>query len=398
MKYARKTFATVIAFMCLMNVTTPMSSMATYDPCDVNRDGRVSIADALAINKQLSGVQYATNYHLLDANQSHTIDATDANCVMQKAMGNSYSACYIRQFPNAYMEPVSMPAISSTITLDSSVTDGNSRWYIGYSYLDNAPIDRYELTATMNTLGSSQNARSEPGLNGNGDDRGVAHGYECTGIVHIGDDESEGTGFIVGDHLIATAAHCVRTDGGEFKTDLTISTYDRSGNPVEGGELTIAEIHVPENYINQLRTGYDYALVTVVEELCETDYVHFDIGNSYNMTSSEVGTIPLHVTGVPKMLGDDLNEENSDKKLYTHHGTIFGNDNVQVLKYNVDATSGQSGAPLYTITRERYNDDEYYTYTALGVVIRNNVTNNESVLMTKYHQQFYNNNPYANYQ
>lgn len=396
MKYVRKVVAAVMAVTCLSSVTAPLSSTATYDPCDVNRDGSVNMGDVLCLNKHLLGVLYYTDYNQLDANQSHTVDATDVNCVMQKALNMSYTSCYIRQYPNAYMEPVNMPAISSTVTLDSSVaTDAtNSRWYVGYSYLEDAPIDRYELTATMDTLTSTQNAQARSLINGD-DNRGVAHGYENTGIVYI---RHYGTGFIVGDHHIATAAHCVGGNNGIYE-NLEILTYDRTGLPVEDGGLTIAEIHIPEDY-SSTRTDLDYALITVQEDLSE--YIHFEIGNSYNMTNTEAGSIPIHVTGMPaEVMDPETNTmvRNEEDLLYTHYGSVYGTNNVKFFKYTVDTTGNQSGAPVYTITRERYNNDEFYTYTALAVHTAGGGSSfNNGVLMTKYHQLFYNNNPYANYQ
>jgi len=363
---------------------------AAYDPCDVNQDGTVSMIDVIAINQHLAGTRYFTDYNKLDANRSHTIDKTDSNCVLQKLVANSYSACYIRQYPNAYMGVVNMPAVSSTVVLDDSANNTQGRWYIGYSYLDNAAIPRYQLTPTTAPLSSTHSNQSRSLVNGD-DNRGIAHGYENTGIVYVGGT----TGFIVGDHQIATAAHSV-TSGTTIERNVEVFTYDRTGLPVEGGELTVAEIHIPEDYTVAC-TEYDYALITVVEDL--SDYVHFNIGNSYNMTADEAGTIPIHVTGCPQYIGNNSEIENTSKTLYTHNGSIFGNDNKSLFHYTADTTGGQSGAPVYTITRERYNNTDYYTYTALAIHTGGaGSAYNFGTLMSQYHVQFYGNNPNISYQ
>ncbi len=390
MKNVKKMLA-VLSAVCTIGANSVMPASASYDACDVNHDGSVDLLDLMAVNRHLMGAEYFTNYNQLDANRSHTIDATDANCVMSKVLGRTYSACYIRQYSNAYMQPVNMPAVSSTITLDDSVNQTNSREYVGYSYLTHQPIPEYTLTATMANVNATPNPRNTWGLNNGIDDRGVAHGYENTGIVYI---RGRGTGFIVGDHQIATAAHCVVEDNVIIE-DLVVSTYDRSGAPVEDGDLNIVEIHIPQEYTNEC-SEYDYALITVEDNLSQ--YVHFDIGSSYNMTV-EASTIPLHVTGCPVKTGDSLEINNDDKLLYTHYGRVYGATSTTFLWHTVDISSGQSGAPVYTIIRERYNNTDYYTYTALAVNTGGiSGVYNQGTLMTKYHQQFYNNNPYAHYE
>lgn len=290
------------------------------------------------------------------------------------------------------MQPVAMPAISSTITLDESANQTNDRWYVGYSYLDNAPIAPYKLTVASTALSNAQNTR-DAGLIDGIDDRGVAHGYENTGIVALG---VTGTGFIVGDHQIATAAHCVHTDG-EIRTDVEIWTYDRTGE-LDGGELTVAEIHLPRDY-DGIDGELDYALITVVEDL--SDHVQFKIGNSYNMTNAEAGTIPIHITGQPDQVQDPNTGEmviNWDNILYTHYGSVYDGNNPSHLYYTVDSTGGQSGSPMYTITRERYDNTDYYTYTALGILTVSTGPSNGGPIMRKHHLRFFKGNTYANYQ
>lgn len=387
----RKMIAAVMAVLCMTGAMPAMTSSASYDSRDVNHDGAVNIQDVIAINHHLAGTKYYLEYNQLDANQSHTVDYADSRCVMHATINSSYSACYIRQYGNGYMQPVDMPAVSSTITLDSSVNQTNSRSYIGYSYLTHEEIPEYELTVTTATLNAAQNNQARVLINGD-DNRTVAHGYENTGIVLINGGV---TGFIVGDHEIATVAHNVYYNNG-FSPNISISTYDRTGNPVAGSSLNVAEVHVPLEYAesDNYLALYDYALITVTNDL--SDYVHFDIGNCYNMTNSEVGTIPIHVTGRPGLVGEDQ-ETNSTNTLYTHYGEVYGNDNTSFLRYTADASAGQSGAPVYTITRECYDSSEYYTYTALSIHATGGTERNSGPLMTKYHQQFYNNNSYASY-
>lgn len=405
MKSVGKRLVSAITAICLGSMIAPFSVGAvTYDPCDVNHDGTVDISDVIVINQHLSGAKYFRNYSQLDANRSHTVDAADANCVMRKTIKGSYSACYIRQSGNGKMDPVNMPEVSSTNTLDVYANTSEARWYIGYSFLKNARISRYQLNSTFANLNSNSSSQARKPIGT--DDRTVAHGYENTGIVRIcnvGDKYIyRSTGFIVGDHTIATAAHCLY--GGNDKIDFfknyTIETYDRTGAAVNGKTLTVSEVHIPEEYTTTFDTKYDYALLTVKEDLSE--YAHFEIGNSYNMTASEAGAIPIHVTGIPGKIKidpiTDIGEDNSQGLLYTHFGSVYSNNNRTLLYYTVDTSNGQSGAPVYTIIRERYNNQDHYIYTALAVHSGGTKVRGAGPLMTRHQFVFYENNMYAHYQ
>ena len=89
---------------------------------------------------------------------------------------------------------------------------------------------------------------------------------------------------------------------------------------------------------------------------------------------------------------------NSDMQLYSEEGHVVNDFNTRVLHYNVDTTTGQSGAPVYTITRNEKNGVESYVYTALaihkGLTHHSDEYNDSNCgsLMTKYQLQFYLNN------
>lgn len=70
-----------------------------------------------------------------------------------------------------------------------------------------------------------------------------------------------------------------------------------------------------------------------------------------------------------------------------------------ILEYDVDTSSGQSGAPVYTITRNVVNGNATFTYTALAIHhggLTSNY-NNCGSRISKYHLQFYRNNPNISY-
>ena len=403
MRKIKIAICTLIAMICSMSISMPLSASATYDSCDVNHDGVVSLTDVVAVNLFLLGTHYYTNYNQLDANNSHIIDYADTKCILCKLIDASYSCCFIRQYGNGFHQPVTMPpVVEDPPVLDESTTQTDDRWYVGYSYIDEAPISRYKLSVNTTALNTRESGVS--GLIDEIDDRVVSHGNENYGIVAIGNSSNYyGTGFIVGAHEIATAAHCVHNNG-QIITDIKIATYDNSGAPT-GNELEVAEIHIPEDYgSTRDYTGpcsqLDYALITVTDDL--TGYVHFSIGNCYNMSSTEAGSIPVHVTGQPNNTypsSSPPGPPNSNDILYTDFGSVYGINATGGLCHTVDVTAGQSGAPIYTITRQTYNNNFTYIYTALAISTGINPnTYNFGTRLTKYHKMFYNNNTYASYQ
>ena len=360
------------------------TSAVTYDPCDVNRDGDVGLTDLILVKKYLSGIFSTTNYNQLDVNGSLTVDAADEECLSARNLGMTYTCRYFSREKG----PVILPPTVSGFLSDSSAASTAARTYTKYKYRT-AETETYTLTPTVETLNSNVNSRA---IIGDSDTRYLAFSEEVTGIVCL---YGKGTGFIVGDHQIATAASCVydRTKS-EWKKP-TIYAYDNNG--VMSKQLSPVEIHVPNRYISSGAVVYDYALITVEDDL--SDYVHFSLGNSYNVTESDFKNIPLYVTGCP----DDYPSSagtNTFNRLYSAEGNICSSVNVSVLHHNIDTTLGQNGAPIYTISRLQNGNTSNYTYiyTALGIQQEEKGnTYNQGSLITKYHLQFYNNNPYMDY-
>ncbi|MBQ8011747.1 MAG: hypothetical protein IJ265_09345 [Oscillospiraceae bacterium] len=81
------------AFLCC-SVTSLIASADTQYDCDVNGDGRVTIADVLAMNKYLFGMYYVSSPSTMDIDGNLIIDAGDSACVMAEVMGQVYSTLY----------------------------------------------------------------------------------------------------------------------------------------------------------------------------------------------------------------------------------------------------------------------------------------------------------------
>lgn len=387
--------ASVIACASLMAVMNfPVSA---YDSCDVDRDGYVGTTDLINVSKYLNGIFSVTNYNQLDVNGSLTVDAADFDCVSAALIGETYNAGYYSKSTN---QLIPFPAVNG-FTSDFAASRTSALEYRRYSYKENTELEPYSLTPVMGTLNSGVNSRA---IIGN-DDRYLAIGEENTGIVNIelsvGNKIGHGTGFIVGDHQIATSAHCLY-DAYDEHDNLwypitSITMYNKDGT-LSNVTLTPVEAHIPERYTDWGNYCYDYALITVEEDLSdEKNYncTFFSIGNAYNITESDYENIPIYITGCP---GKINNIDNT--VLYSAQGNVTDENiaNGFLIHCNIDGTDGQSGSPMYAITKRKIDEDQFtYVYTVLGIYRGGNSNYSVGPLMTKYHLQFYHNNPNMNY-
>lgn len=91
-----KSAALAMAAVCIAGSLLPMAAAAdtTYDPCDVNRDGTVSVIDTVTISQYLLGVFYVDDPSVMDANQNLIVDVADSQCIQAKIVGLSYTCSF----------------------------------------------------------------------------------------------------------------------------------------------------------------------------------------------------------------------------------------------------------------------------------------------------------------
>lgn len=217
-------------------------------------------------------------------------------------------------------------------------------------------------TYTLAPLETDDNSRAVIG----DDDRVID--WTKSGVVKImtksSTTSSIASGFVVGKHTIATAAHCVyyyRT--GESKSITEVLLFDTSGNV--SLRATPVEYHVPTKFTSAVSDGTyhaisDYALITVEEDL--SAYMCFDLGVPTDSFENKNATVT--VTGFP-------HEYNSSTKhmKYSGNGKIkklpddYDYDNL--LYYDTDTSEGTSGGPVFLT--ESLRGETYYTVVAINV-------------------------------
>ncbi len=276
--------------------------------------------------------------------------------------------------------------VSSSVVLSADATTTKTTRYAKWTFSSNGSYTMSDYTLSLDLYSGTQTREIYPDhFNPEHDDR---YRSGNTGIVQIMNGEQEcATGFIVGDHTIATAAHCVYKWDDRNKTAYVISdpaiiTYNDDGTQekvVENGQTVsnsfdVTEIHIPYEYYSGLNSGLyglelahvDYALLTVEDDL--SDYTHFQLGIPYHMNSAQFEEIDIYTTGLPY----DLNQEETENKVYTaigkeHPGKL---SNSQLLYFTCDTMGGQSGSPVYTATEYYYPgmENPISVYTAIAIL------------------------------
>ncbi|MBQ8515503.1 MAG: trypsin-like serine protease [Ruminococcus sp.] len=210
-----------------------------------------------------------------------------------------------------------------------------------------------------------------------------------TAVVHL--DGSGGTGFIIGKNLIATAAHCVYSNGAIVSNVVRI--IDANGAEVATYEPIY--YHIPMEYGQTGNSNYDYALIELDSNVNLMEYgrIYLGLATDEFMASGKNVT----VTGFPQLSGDDVingwvygkryqaiapivylpNDENADQRLF----------------YTADTSGGDSGGPVY-ITETMQSGDVYKT--AIGIHTHGGNTYNSGVRITSPVLKFYMGNPYVN--
>lgn len=286
-----------------------------------------------------------------------------------------------KKIVSAFMAIVIMCICTCDFSVNTKATN-TGRTYQVFDVESSSYLCTYSLTALESVNNISTFSVS--------DDR--VEEWSKSGVVKlISTNGGIGSGFVVDDHVIATAAHCVYNyDSGIQKASRVLLFNSEDSEPIEA---TPVEVHVPNAFIDAnimpndiYQNISDYALITVKEDL--SDYMCFNLGVALNtiVQANPVATITGFPVGVNNLL---VNTDYMHNK-YSGNGTI-----TEVLSeklyHNIDTSGGNSGGPLY-ITETR-SDKTYYTVIGIHVQGGNCATR-----ITTDQLHFYYNNPYLNWE
>lgn len=156
------------------------------------------------------------------------------------------------------------------------------------------------------------------------------------------------SGFIVDNHIIATAAHCVYNyKSKQYLPNMRVDIYDENCTTILK-TVYPKEAHVALNFVNNKDFQYDYALLYVEEDLSEYGIFSLGVAMDDFMTSNSLVTI----SGFPGTFGT--------LKRYKGVGNIvpisseLADHQIQCTAYS---SPGDSGGPIYF--EQVFNNETY---------------------------------------
>ena len=348
----KKIMVGIVSFaMSIGMVTASVNATSTYYlQGDTTGDGYVNSSDASHMMQFLSGHVTANGYtaERMDLNKDYIINERDRIQLSQLTMGSGQNIPYLQ-----YTDPNPLPAKQDLDYLVYTPT---------YSYVNTSEC--YSLNTLYDTTnGSNPVPDSIIGT----DDRVQESGLLGVLRVTTASGEGRGTAFVVDSHTLLTAAHVLRHDENFYiETNLQFKIYATSSIPSQT-TITPVRYHIPELFMLYGSYEYDYAIVTVAEDL--SNYINFDLGVARKNIETETNHT-VYVTGFGgngASSGDELVvNPNMINVRSTGSGSLVTTPDTTSnyeLRHNVDTVGGDSGGPLYVI-----NSD--LTKTAIGINVR----------------------------
>ena len=370
-----KFFSVIIA--TVFSLATLMSFNAfAYDP---NGDGYFDAYDLILLRSFLTGNCTVSNLTALDYNQNGVITSTD----LQKLSDDLLSGNIDKSVPKG--DNTSEPEYISTQT---------SLHYSVYNAITGSFMQGSEYDIPCGTV--YDNGDSTNDVIGDTDERIMD--FTKSGVVKIvvSNDTGThlGTGFIVGPHAIATAAHMI--DDNRYRRAASIEhiySFNSNGT-LRTNAITPLEIHKSSLFTstNKLQEYYDYALITVQEDL--SSYPIFELGVYDSMLDKDVTAT---ITGFPGLIKDNstgeevrVNNGVDLHTMYSGNGVVLSSNGFKIT-HSIDTSNGNSGGPLY-IT-ERYKDTvKYVAFGIHNLGVEYGGTYNHAVQINSDIIKFYKNN------
>ncbi len=358
-KFFTFVFSTVLATSSVLSTSSMAVTPADVEAKDPNGDGVITMADVAFMYQILSGKYNPSDLTRFDIDDNGVVSDVDA----------IYTHMYTVGMLSNSVSPTPDEETSSIMAAETSSTSRNYRVYNAQTGAYNRS---YSLTIEEMDTSNSPRYVIAP------DDR--VEDWSNTGVVEIKMHDTElsysGTGFVVGKHIIATAAHNLFDNETRESFILdSIFLYDEDENKET---LTPVEYHIPLNYIfdsGVTNYDFDYALIAIEEDLSE--YMTFNLG----VITDYANNLPINVIGFPGTAGVKMKSS----------GTITNTTNWEyVFEHDADTSAGQSGSPIFAI--ETVNGTTYNTVVGIHVA-----GFNKGMRFTPHNLKFYNGNTNIQY-
>lgn len=369
-----KKIAAVAASLAVMAATTlSLSGSAVTTVRDPDGDGKILVSDGSFILRYLIGDFNPTSQRSLDFDGNGIISNKDATVLVH----------YLMKLMNGddISDDLNLPAPVGADTQAVATT----REYMRHYYNSSNPKSYSEYSLTVdpldNTALSNNNSGAPRVIFGDND---MIRDYD-TAIVNL---SIGGTGFIVSDHVIATAAHCVYNADEKYFYDNTIKIVDSNNNKI----FTPKYVDVCKTFADPNHRDYDYALIYVEENLHQ--YGALKMGVALDEYANNHGEV--FVSGFPQTYPDNYNGQPYGIR-FLAKGKITGISGIDFL-FDTDTSSGESGGPVYIEEGFTSTNGERYDYkTVIGIYVATSGVANMGIRITPDLLKFYNDNPNIDY-
>ena len=342
----KKLLSCLVSVGVLASTMTAFAASSVFNPNkDPNGDGHLTIADSAFIKQFLVGKYEVSDLTQLDMDDNDVVSDVDD--------------VYVRMYDAGMLSSTEQTAEPANINNTST-----SRNYLVFNAQTGAYKRRYSLSVSDFDNSPTATAMFPP--------NDQVEDWSNVGVAKIMCDDAPydylGTGFVVGPHTIATAAHVVfdRTTNKTYNIN-EIFLFDENG---EEESFTPIEIHTPYNYIANNDVSdfdFDYSLITVEENLNE--YMSFNMGA---ITDNATNKFTITTVGFPGYYYPDETVINNGQEhvKYSSQGSITSIDSRgYYFSHNADTVSGNSGSPIYLV--ETVNGNTYNTVIGIHVGIHN---------------------------
>lgn len=328
--------------------TTVVASVASgaFNPYkDPNGDGHLTLADAAYIYQCLDGVAKPSNLSQLDVDDNDVVSDVDAILVQRHAAGLST------------MSLMGGDELNSVAANDTS-TD--------YAIFD-AKTGVYKRSYSLSVTNDDNSNIASPNAVFGTDDRIPDWSNRGAAKIRCSEDNifRLSSGFVVGRHTIATAAHVVfNTEKDQARKVIKILLFDEDQTD---HSVTPKEYHIPRTFMNATKytTIDDYALITVEEDL--SDYMSFNLGEITDTADDH--QITVSTVGFPKYINPGLDDEEIINSSTEHDERLSTGSITDVYSkkfhFTADISGGNSGGPIYVV--ESVNGVTYHTVIGITV-------------------------------
>lgn len=378
----KKIWALMSAAVTTSALVVSMTGSSVTTVRDPDGDGRILTSDGSFILQYLAGHFNPTSQRSLDF---------DGNGIISNKDATALSYYWMQLINGGNVDDSDFPAPVGADSQDVVTTRTYRRHY--FSSNDASSYSQYSLTVDGydNTVPPSSTPRH---IIGNND---MVRDYD-TAVVNL---SIGGSGFIVDDHVIATAAHCVYDNEKKEFINSDVIVVDANNN-----KITFHPKYADVCSTFTLENGYtfnaeknDYALLYVEEDLSEYGALKLGVAlDEYIENNGEV-----IVSGFPQEYPHNYQGQPYGIR-FKAKGTLFSDSNDERIRYNADMSGGDSGGPVYVEEGFRTDNDQQFDYkTVVAINVAQNIVEDENqmrnigVKITPDLLKFYNSNPNIDY-